>query len=255
MEACHTVFAGSRLPRVEQFPILHHEGVGPLREWQSPTGSEPIYSEHSDRGAAVRTPAGRADGSAGTKDGIVNGESGFDDALDREPSLSTTEDGLRTLGFVGFQSVADLRQMAAGRFVNFRRIPTAHGVYAVVAPVGFTPRFLAKPLPALDASLYSADDLQSRGVDGVETLNFGKTDAEDGLQERVRRYVRFGLGKRTTHRGGRSIWQLERCEDLRMGYLETEGRQKSARDVELELKDAFRRATGKVPFAWLERRS
>ena len=97
-------------------------------------------------------------------------------------------------------------------------IPTAPGVYRVLAPEGVPIRFLDRtegPAP-----WYPAEELEERyrTCRDREILYIGKADGRRGLRQRVWQYVRYGWGGGTVHRGGRAIWQIPDADLLLLEY-------------------------------------
>lgn len=93
-------------------------------------------------------------------------------------------------------------------------VPDAPGVYAVLRDGDTTPQFLAERphATARQANSYTASDLHSRWVSGVQVVNIGR--AGTSLRRRLRQYRQFGGGVGLNHKGGRSIWQLSDADRL-----------------------------------------
>ncbi len=168
------------------------------------------------------------------------------------PELATARAGLVELGYIEFATIDKLQTAKKnGDNKGCRDIPKGTGVYAVVKPTAFAPRFLDKAGRPVLACAYPVHDLKDRWVDGVDVLNFGKAESRSSdLRIRIRQYVLFGLGKVENHVGGRAIWQLDGAGDLEIGYLETRDLGIPAEFLECAFATAFWRATGQAPFAW-----
>jgi hypothetical protein len=98
------------------------------------------------------------------------------------------------------------------------KVPTNHGVYAVVRESTQEPCFVV-PGAGRKGSHYELDLLRKAWVEDAEILYFGRAQCEDGIYERLTKYRRFGNGKRSGHSGGRAIWQLEDAQDLKVCWL------------------------------------
>jgi hypothetical protein len=70
------------------------------------------------------------------------------------------------------------------------------------------------------------------------------------LQQRVKRYIRFGQGRVVAHYGGRFIWQLKDHRVLLLAWMPTPDEDPSV--VEERLLSAFVERYGKPPFANLK---
>jgi len=144
-------------------------------------------------------------------------------------------------------------------FLSFQRIhteshliPVEPGVYAVLTPPGYSPRFLEKSLggwhKGKDPTVPVAS-LRDNWVEGVDVLYFGKADAgkygRRGLRKRLSEYVRYGAGKPIGHSGGRLIWQLRDAQTLLVCWRVCD----SPSVAEEELLRGFVLAFGRRPFA------
>jgi hypothetical protein len=150
---------------------------------------------------------------------------------------------LRDRGLGGFLAVAKLTRPEPSE------LPVTSGVYVVVRTDDEEPAFLSrsgagwwkKQNPSVPI-----DRLQCEWVDGAQTLYIGKAKA---LRERVGELLRFADGAPVRHWGGRLLWQVERCEDLALGWRE----EPDYPGVETDLIDEFLGHFGRLPFANLKR--
>lgn len=121
-------------------------------------------------------------------------------------------------------------------------IPVDRGTYAVLRPVELGPSFLPVNL-GKDLKSYGFWDLHRRWVGDAEVIYIGKAGGATGLRGRLRPFSRMARN----HSGGRSIWQLEHPEALKVAWLPT--REYSAEEVERHLVAAFYVWYGQRPFA------
>ena len=148
-------------------------------------------------------------------------------------------------GFAGFRTLGTL---------EISRIPQGPGIFAVVKPEGFEPRFLAKSTAGRfkkkDPSLPQAA-LAAEWVEGAAVVYLGKagvgSKGNRGLRRQIQEFVDFGLGKPPGHWDGRLVWQLADVRSLLVAWKEL-----PAGDVnraEAEYHAAFREVYGRLPFA------
>lgn len=156
-------------------------------------------------------------------------------------------EGLRTAGFEGFESIAELRAS------SLAEVPTAAGVYLVLRPAKSNPMFLEKSpagwLKGRNPGV-PVEELRRRWVRGTPVLYIGKAGGvgmKATLRGRLGAYLRHGAGHRSRHWGGRYVWQLDDAEKLLLAWLATPDRE--PRELEKELIRAFVEAYGVRPFA------
>lgn len=150
-------------------------------------------------------------------------------------------EGLRSVGFSGFESVQSLRES------RLAAVPAFPGVYLVLC-LAAEPSFL----PHSSAGWYKGRDptvaesaLRQAWVRGAGVVYIGK--ASTSLRTRLRAYLHHGSGRRAAHWGGRFIWQLAESGTLRVSWrVEL---QRSPREVERELLAQFEQKHGRRPFA------
>jgi hypothetical protein len=148
-------------------------------------------------------------------------------------------------GFTGFRALANL---------EINRIPQGPGIFAVLQPDAFQPRFLAKSragrFKKKDPSLPQAA-VAAEWVDGAAVLYLGKAGAGSkgnrGLRRQIQEFVDFGHGKPPGHWDGRLLWQLADVESLLVAWKELPASEVNR--AEAEYHAAFLRLHGRLPFA------
>ena len=153
--------------------------------------------------------------------------------------------GLRAMGFEGFVPVRDLRRD------DCRALPRENGVYVMVrereAPPRFNPRGTAAYWRGMDPNV-KIEDLAEKWVPGAVVMYVGRaagTGVRGKLQQRVKRWLRFGEGKNVAHWGGRHVWQLADAYDLLVAWKPC----KDAVRQEVALLAAFEAKHERLPFA------
>ncbi len=142
--------------------------------------------------------------------------------------------GLEAAGFEGFVTFGEL---AAAK------VPSEAGIYVVMRTSTAAPELLDST-HARVGSAYPVADLTARWVPDVAVIYIGKADAKvGGLRKRLGQYARRG----SSHRGGRSIWQLADHAELLVAWSATAG--VPAGDVETRYCESFQKAYGRLPFA------
>ena len=153
-----------------------------------------------------------------------------------EPPLPASWDrrGLEAAGFEGFVTFGSLDAAA---------VPREAGIYVVMRPSATDPEIL-EFTHARAGSAYPVGDLANRWVPGAAVIYIGKAEAKvGGLRKRLGQYARRG----SSHRGGRSIWQLADHAELLVAWALTAG--VSAEDVEIRYRESFAKVYGRLPFA------
>jgi len=153
--------------------------------------------------------------------------------------------GLRAAGFEGFVRVRDLRRDDA------LAVPKENGVYVMVRETPDPPCFLPRGTGAVwrgqDPNV-KAEVLESAWVPGSIVLYVGRaagTGVRGKLQQRVKRWLRFGQGRSVAHRGGRYVWQLADAYELPVAWKACA----DAAGEEAALLAAFEAAHRTLPFA------
>lgn len=140
---------------------------------------------------------------------------------------------LERVGFVGFVPLIGMDRT---------KLPRRHGVYVVVHQLDQEPEFLDSNV--IDKwPPYQSAHLRERWLTDAPVVYIGKAEGKVGLHRRVGAFSR----QATNHSGGRSLWQLEKSQDLLVAWLETPG--ESALAVEQRYLQAFKAEYGSYPFA------
>ncbi|MEW9871238.1 hypothetical protein [Arthrobacter sp. HS15c] len=152
---------------------------------------------------------------------------------------------LRAEGFAGFRTVGSLEIM---------RIPQGTGVFAVLRPDGFEPRFLKKSAAGVfkkkDPSLPETA-LAAEWVGDADVLYLGKagpgSKGNRGLRRQIQEFLDFGKGKPPGHWDGRLVWQLAASESLVIAWKEVPAGEVNG--TEARLHADFIAEFGRLPFA------
>lgn len=157
--------------------------------------------------------------------------------------------GLKADGFSGFRAIDSLAA---------QRIPQGTGIFAVLVPDAFDPRFLGKSTagvfkkknPTLPISALAAE-----WVEGAVVLYVGKagpgSKGNRGLRRQIQEFLDFGQGKPPGHWDGRLIWQLQDAEKLLVAWKELPA--EAVGKAEADYHTAFVQEYGRLPFANLVR--
>ena len=150
----------------------------------------------------------------------------------------------------------DLSQFSEGITVSdlsrdrFNSVPSGCGVYVLIRVAKSRPRFLktsqAGWFKGLDPS-YPVANVRTAWVEGAPLVYVGKAAGAEGLKQRVRQLISFGLGKPIGHRGGRMLWHLSDHRRLLLRWRRCPRAQ--ADRLETRLIAEFRNSYGKRPFA------
>lgn len=163
------------------------------------------------------------------------------------PGLACVDD-LRALGYEGFLTVSQLRDEGA------ESVPVEPGAWVVLrdgssAVPRFLPRSSAAPWRGQDPTM-TADALGARWVAHAYILYVGVapgTGVRHLLQQRIKRFLRFGSGRNVAHWGGRFIWQLAGSASLRIAWHVTGA--EGAREAADDMLRAFAERHSMQPFA------
>ena len=159
--------------------------------------------------------------------------------------MPLNKQSLKQDGFTGFRPLGDL---------DTNRVPQRTGIFAVLRPEGFEPRFLSKSTAGVfkkkDPSL-PATALAAEWLDDADVLYVGKagpgSKGNRGLRRQIQEFVDFGKGKPPGHWDGRLIWQLADAGSLIVAWKELPVGQLNA--AEARYHAAFVEAHGRLPFA------
>lgn len=108
---------------------------------------------------------------------------------------------------------------------NINLVPDIKGVYFIVKPSGFQPKFLAEGTGGHFKGRnpnVTLDELRANWIEDEEILYIGKAgggSTNATLRKRLRQYMQFGEGKPIGHWGGRYIWQLADSRNLIVKWL------------------------------------
>ena len=152
---------------------------------------------------------------------------------------------LKEDGFTGFRTLSAL---------DINRIPQRTGIFAVLQPAGYEPRFL----PRSTAGVFKKKDpsvpepaLTSEWVDGADVVYLGKAGAGSkgnrGLRRQIQEFIDFGKGKPPGHWDGRLIWQLADPGSLLVAWKELPA--EAVNEAEAAYHARFRDDYGRLPFA------
>lgn len=156
-----------------------------------------------------------------------------------------TRQTLKADGFTGFRALAAL---------EINRIPQKPGIFALLRPECFEPRFLGKSTAGIfkkkDPSL-RLEALAAEWVDGADVLYVGKagpgSKGNRGLRRQIQEFVDFGKGKPPGHWDGRLIWQLAGPGLLLIAWKELPVEELNA--AEAKYHADFLQEHGRLPFA------
>ena len=144
------------------------------------------------------------------------------------------------------ESFTDSSTFAALRGGDLLRVPNAAGVYMVLnsnADPAFVHESCGGHFKGRSPTV-PVQVLESKWVDDAQVLYIGKANA---LRRRLREYASFGAGRPVGHWGGRYIWQLEGCQELRITWMVTP--HEDPKVAERSLLTAFAEQHGRIPFA------
>jgi len=135
----------------------------------------------------------------------------------RENNMDFTKGGLVEYGFLGFESVNDLYNNKC------IKIPKTKGVYIVFRETLTKPVFESKSKGGFHKRknpTVSIQKLENAWVENAYVLYIGKADltSNTNLRKRIYDYLSFGKGKNVGHFGGRYIWQLSDCYELKIAW-------------------------------------
>lgn len=154
---------------------------------------------------------------------------------------------LQDAGFLGFRSIAHLHRTGC------LEVPVEPGVYVVVRESERPPEFLAQSAAGRfrgkDPTV-TVDVLKEKWVEGAQVLYIGGAPGpgvRSLLQQRVKRHIRFGMGKAIAHAGGRFIWQLRDQMALKVAWLPAPGGDVAAEEANYLF--FFSAYHGRLPFA------
>ena len=152
---------------------------------------------------------------------------------------------LKEDGFTGFRTLAAL---------DINRIPQRTGIFAVLQPAGYEPRFLPRSTAGVfkkKAPSVPEPALTAEWVDGADVVYLGKAGAGSkgnrGLRRQIQEFIDFGKGKPPGHWDGRLIWQLADPGSLLVAWKELPA--EAVNEAEAGYHARFRDDYGRLPFA------
>ena len=152
---------------------------------------------------------------------------------------------LKDDGFAGFRQIEHLE-------VN--RIPQRQGLFAILRPEGFEPRYLPKSTAGVfkkkNPSLAEAE-LAGEWVAEADILFIGKagpgSNGNRGLRRQIQEFVDFGKGRPPGHWDGRLIWQLAGAGALLVAWKELPVEELNRAHADYHA--LFRGCYGRLPYA------
>lgn len=120
---------------------------------------------------------------------------------------------LKEQSFKGFITIDELKK-------SCKAIPKEMGVYVVLREKDNYPVIFDKrPFDCQEDKYpsYTKLELENIWVEDTQIIYIGKAGGsglKTELHKRLSTYIRFGKGKKATHGGGRSIWQLADVDDF-----------------------------------------
>lgn len=154
---------------------------------------------------------------------------------------------LKEQGFEGFKTVNELMN-------SCKDIPKQMGVYVVLREKESRPKIFGhRSFDCQEEKYpsYSKETLECEWVEGTHIVYIGKAGGngqKTHLNKRLSTYIRFGMGKKAAHGGGRSIWQLADANELVVCWKVLLNEE--PREVEQKMIADFAKVlNGKRPFA------
>ena len=160
----------------------------------------------------------------------------------------------RRQGFRGFVSLGDA---VADKQAFLRRHAdtlASAGVYAVFAPLDWTPTWKTRGRLANVINPWPLARLRERWIEDVELVYIGcagATSSSRTLHKRIDDLLKHGGGKITAsgpHKGGERLWQCVGWEDFTLAW-KTCGPYPEPHDLEVAIGERYLRLTGQLPFA------
>ena len=149
--------------------------------------------------------------------------------------------------FIGFEKIMDIGSACCN-------VPKVAGVYMVLFPIPnatVQPSFCIPGRGAVANNVHPQriETLQDRWVQGTRIMYIGKAGGpkyKTTLKERLQAYMRYGNDIKASHRGGRSIWQLENIDECLVAWRVAPEDPKGCESVLLK---RFKDVYGRLPFA------
>jgi len=152
-------------------------------------------------------------------------------------------------GFEGMDDKVSIGKLLNSKAQEWAMLPEEKGVYAVIAPEGFSPEF------AENVDDDWKKELEEYWVKDTNILYFGKVGKEKQktkrtLRKRIREYIKSKLSETGNHRGGKNIWHLKNVEQLYFIWKECKACEQE--ELEGELIERFKEDYKQFPFANLK---
>lgn len=162
---------------------------------------------------------------------------------------------IKAEGFHGFKKISDL-------FKDTSVVPKERGNYFVLYLDDNKPNFLTRGVGCFykgkDPNVL-IEELEYNWVDDTIVINIGQAGgirnnkwSNETLNDRIKKYIRFGKGHNSGHSGGKYIWQIKNYNDLVICWKEWPDKICDPKRVESELIAEFKSIYGKRPFANLQ---
>lgn len=103
---------------------------------------------------------------------------------------------------------------------DFGKIPKKNGIYIIEVPEDFKIEFLNVTTGCTEwrgkaVKLYKPDSLMKIFRRGDrKTLYIGKMEQKNPSSHRLKNYIKWGMGKKVSHKGGYPLWQIKDNENL-----------------------------------------
>jgi hypothetical protein len=160
----------------------------------------------------------------------------------------------RRRGFAGWTRLGDAVEGRAEFGAVHTETLAGPGVYAVFAPLDWTPRFKTRGRLENVIQPWSLTQLRERWIDGVELVYIGcsgRTASSRHLSKRVGDLLRHGAGRLTEkgpHKGGECLWQCRDWESFTLAWKRC-GDFPEPHDLEVAIGERFRKLAGGLPIA------
>ena len=150
---------------------------------------------------------------------------------------------LKDEGFKGFVRVEELMS-------NPKLPEDEKGVYVVLYTHDTRPDFMQVGTGGFfkdEDPNVSIEELEANWIDGEQIIYIGKATS---LRDRLSQYMKFGIGKKIGHKGGRYVWQIKDSANLLVCWKRTD---EEPRDVEKKMIAEVKLShKGRRPFANLQ---
>lgn len=102
---------------------------------------------------------------------------------------------------------------------NYNGIPDECGIYTVKNSQNFEIEILEEP----EIKLCNKSDFEQNFLNKCQNVSnvylyIGKTDAKKGIKNRLKKYIKYGYGKKVSHKGGYHLWFVKNNKKLYINY-------------------------------------